>query len=148
VFLKTAITNLVLYGSGLGWSCVGLLRQSSEVGPGYYLHLEGLVGSDAYVGLQNTKHSYLIHAGSAYTICVLFLFLLMLCCFSFSAFSVRFLFLNTLSLPSNSSFFFMCLAFYLSYPAWEVGLSRRSLNAPFSPTDLCSFLFRLLVAGL
>jgi len=39
--------NLVLYGSNLGWSCVWLLRQSSEVGPiGYYFYLEGLVGFD------------------------------------------------------------------------------------------------------
>jgi hypothetical protein len=30
---------LVLYGSGLGWSSVGSLCQSSEVGPGYYCYL-------------------------------------------------------------------------------------------------------------
>jgi len=43
---RSSPPNLVLYGSGLGWSCIGLLRQSFEVGPGYYLYFEGLVGFD------------------------------------------------------------------------------------------------------
>ena len=43
---RSSPPNFVLYESGLGWSCIGLLRQSFEVGPGYYLYFEGLVGFD------------------------------------------------------------------------------------------------------
>jgi len=42
MFLKTA--NLVLYGSDLGWSCVGSLCQSSGVGAGYLFYLGALWG--------------------------------------------------------------------------------------------------------
>ena len=43
-FKNASPANLVLYGSGLGWSCAGLLRQSTGVGPGYMLYLGGLWG--------------------------------------------------------------------------------------------------------
>jgi hypothetical protein len=43
---RSSPSNLVLYGSGLAWSCVDSLCQSSEVGPGYYFYLGGLVGFD------------------------------------------------------------------------------------------------------
>jgi hypothetical protein len=43
---RSSPVNLVLYGSGLDWSCVGLLRQSLEVGPGCLFYLGGLVGFD------------------------------------------------------------------------------------------------------
>ena len=33
---RSSPAKFVLCGSGLGRSCVGLLRQNSEVGPGYY----------------------------------------------------------------------------------------------------------------
>ena len=51
MFFKTAISvgpvlPILYLRNRFGWSCVGLLRQSSEVGPGYYLYLEGLVGFD------------------------------------------------------------------------------------------------------
>ena len=36
---RSSPANFVLYGSGLGWSCVGSLHQSSEVGPGCYCFL-------------------------------------------------------------------------------------------------------------
>jgi len=47
---KTAIiarfspANIVLYGSVMGWSCVGSLCQSTEIGSGYLFYLGGLVG--------------------------------------------------------------------------------------------------------
>ena len=48
ISVRSSPANLVLYVSGCCcWSSVGSLRQSSEVGPGYYYYyLEGLVGFD------------------------------------------------------------------------------------------------------